>query len=308
MADIHMRDAFIQTLYGRAQSDANIIFLSADYGAPSLDQFRADLPKQFVNTGISEQNQISVAAGLALGGKRSYVYSIASFITTRCYEQIKIDLCCMNLPVTIIGVGACYAYGVDGPTHHATEDIALMRVLPNMDIYSPSDANMAAALVDVTLRSSTPIYCRFDRGKYPLLYSSNEDLSRGVKVIQEGNDISIITTGIMVHRALEVADELRNYSVSTQIIDVYRLKPLNAHDIVNHITNTDKILTLEEHTIHGGLGSIIAEMLADFDATRSFKRLAIVDDLLYAYGTRRDLHLERGLDKESIVKTILDWK
>ena len=118
-----MRDAFITRLYRKAKKNPDIIFCSTEFGAPSLDVFRRDLPKQFVNLGISEQNLISVAAGLTLGGKKVFVYTIASFITLRCYEQIKIDLCAMNLPVTIIGVGTCYSYAVDGPTHHATEDI-----------------------------------------------------------------------------------------------------------------------------------------------------------------------------------------
>ena len=307
-SEVEMRDAFIKELYLRAKSDPNIIFLSCDYGAPALDQFRKDLPKQFINTAVSEQNTISVAAGLALGGKRVYVYSIASFITLRCYEQIKIDLCCMNLPVTIIGVGPCYAYSFDGPTHHATEDIALMRALANMQIYSPADSNMAAGLVDLSLQSSKPTYIRLDKGKYTLLYEQNMNLRSGFTILQEGKDISIIVTGIMVHKAMEIAKELSKHSIQAQIIDLYRLKPIDAEKLIESIRNTKKVLTVEEHTINGGLGSIIAEILADTNAFIPFKRLSIEDDLLYAYGMRESLHCERGLDQDSVVKTILEWK
>jgi len=304
---VDMRDAFITELYARAKSESDIVFLSNEYGAPSLDIFRRDLPKQFINAGISEQNLISVAAGLALGGKKVYVYSIASFITLRCYEQLKIDLCSMNLPVTLIGVGPCYAYSVDGPTHHATEDIAIMRALANMHLYSPADSNMAAALVDVSLQSTTPIYCRLDKGKYPILYKQNEDLSAGFTVLKEGEDICIIATGMMVHRAIDIAEELNKYSIKAQVIDVYRLKPVDTRNILRVVRNAKKIIIIEEHTIHGGLGSIIAEVMADGNAFLPFKRLAVPDELLYTYGMRENIHRELGLDKNSVVKTILEW-
>ena len=304
---IDMRDAFITELYARVKSASNIVFLSNEYGAPSLDKFRRDFPKQFINAGISEQNLISVAAGLALGGKKVYVYSIASFITLRCYEQLKIDLCSMNLPVTLIGVGPCYAYSVDGPTHHATEDIAIMRVLANIHIYNPADSNMAAALVDVSVKSTTPIYCRLDKGKYPLLYKQNEDLSAGFTVLKEGEDICIIATGMMAHRAIDSAEELDKYSIKAQVIDVYRLKPIDTNNILSVIRNSKKIITLEEHTIHGGLGSIISEILTDANVFIPLKRLAVPDEQLYTYGIRENIHCGLRLDKESVVKTILDW-
>lgn len=304
---VDMRDAFIKELYVRARSEPNIIFLSNEYGAPSLDEFRTELPKQFINAGISEQNLISVAAGLALGGKKVYVYSIASFITLRCFEQLKIDLCSMNLPVTIIGVGPCYAYSVDGPTHHATEDIAIMRALANMCMYSPADSNMAAALVDVSLRSTAPIYCRFDKGKYPLIYKQNEDLSTGFTVVREGEDVCIIATGIMVHRAVEIAEHLKKYSIRAQVIDMYRLKPIDTRNILGVIKRAKKIITIEEHTIHGGLGSIIAEILSDANVFLPFKRLAVPDELLYTYGIRENIHCELGLDRDGVVQTILEW-
>ena len=172
--NIQMRDAFIGNLYERANLDSNIILISNEQGAISLDQLRKNLPQQFINAGISEQNIISVAAGLALYGKKVFVYSIASFITLRCYEQIKIDLCAMNLPVTIVGVGACYSYSTDGPTHHATEDISIMRALPNMCMFNPADSNTTAALVDISLQSHTPTYIRLDREVLPTIYGQNK--------------------------------------------------------------------------------------------------------------------------------------
>ncbi|MGA1868168.1 MAG: transketolase family protein [bacterium] len=307
LSNIEFRDAFIDELFSLAQSDRNIIFISNEYGAPSLDRFREDLKDQFINAGISEQNLISVAAGLALSGKRVYVYSIASFITLRCYEQIKIDICSMCLPVTIIGVGTGYAYSVDGPTHHATEDISIMRALAHMHIYSPADSNSAARLVDISLQSSMPLYFRFDKGKYPLLYEKNKDLSAGFSVLHKGKDLSIIATGSMVHNAVEIASELEKYSIKTQVIDIFRLKPVNAHELIECVRPTKRIITIEEHTIHGGLGSIMAEILADAHICIPLQRFAIKDEGLYAYGIRENLLRECGLDKESIIQELLAW-
>jgi transketolase len=305
--NVDMRDAFIGELYNRALTDKGIVFLSAEFGAPSLDAFRRDLPKQFINVGISEQNLISVAAGLAMGGKRVYAYSIASFITLRCYEQIKIDLCVMNLPVTLLGVGPCYAYSVDGPTHHATEDIAIMRALANMTIFSPPDANTAVTLVDVSLRSTSPMYIRLDRGRYLPVCPSADGLSKGFRVVEDGSDLCLFATGAMVHRALEVRTALSHHDIKARVVDVYRLKPIDIERLSECISCFSRIVTVEEHTLHGGLGSIILEAISDAGLCCATKRFGIGDHQLYAYGIRELLHQERGLDAENIVQTIRTW-
>ena len=307
ISDVQMRDAFIGELYKYAKKDSNIIYITNDQGAISLDKFRYDIPDQFINAGVSEQNIISTATGLSLGGKKVYVYSIASFITLRCFEQIKLDLCSMNIPVTIIGVGACYSYSADGPSHHATEDIALMRSLPNMEIYSPSDSNITKGLVDITLKSKNPIYIRLDREKLPILYNEKDDFSEGFKSVRNGNDLCIIATGIMVHKALDVAEELKKENIHTKVIDIYRLKPINSKRIVKEIDKIEKIVTIEEHTINGGLGSIISEIIADFNKKNDLKRIGIEDNYLYGYGSREKLHIDSGIDKDSIVKKIKEW-
>jgi transketolase len=307
LSEVEMRDAFIGELCMRAQKDANIIFLSNDFGAPSLDQFRKEFPRQFINVGISEQNIISVAAGMALQDKRVFVYSIASFITLRCYEQIKIDLCAMNLPVAILGVGSCYGYGPDGPTHHATEDIAIMRSLANMSIYSPADAHAAESFVALALGSTSPVYIRLDKGKWPLLYDKGAHFSEGFAMLREGGDVGIVATGIMTHRALEVAEELAKNFIHASVIDVYRLKPIQPLALLKAITRSQRLVTIEEHSINGGLGSLIDELLADASIFIPVKRCAVPDELLYAYGTRDILHFERRLDKDSLVRTVDEW-
>jgi len=304
---VEMRDAFIGELFLQARRNPNIILVSNDFGAPSLDQFRNEFPFQFINAGISEQNIISVSAGMALQGKRVFVYSIASFITLRCYEQIKLDVCTMCLPVTILGVGPCYAYGVDGPTHHATEDIAIMRALTNMSIYSPADIQTAETVVAIALDSTAPMYVRLDRGKWPPLYDERDTFSQGFTMLREGEDVCIVSTGIMVHRAREVAEELMKRSIHASVIDMYCLKPVQQQPLLDAITRSEHVVTIEEHLMNGGLGSLIVEFLADASIPMPVKRCAISDELLYAYGTRDTLHHERRLDKDSLVTTIAEW-
>ena len=213
----------------------------------------------------------------------------------------------MDLPVTLLGVGPCYAYSVDGPTHHATEDIAVMRALAHMTIYSPTDANMASALVDITLKSPSPIYIRLERGRYQSLYPPGEDLSAGFRMVRDGSDICILATGCMVHRAMEVEKTLAEQDIKARVIDVYRLKPLDTARLMESIRGCSHLVTIEEHTLHGGLGSIMLEIISDAGLCIPVKRFGITDSQLYAYGLRNTLHQQRGLDPDSIVGTIQTW-
>lgn len=304
----HMRDAFFDRLYTIAKQDKRVILLVDDFGAPSLDKFRQDLVDQYYNIGISEQSMVSVAAGLALSNKIVYMYAIAPFVTLRCFEQIKIDLCLMNLPVTAVGVGAGFAYDTAGPTHHAVEDIAVMRILPNMNVFSPADSIAAAALAEHSYKMPGPKYIRLDRGKTPLYYQNQEvDFNRGLSVVKSGRDLYIIATGLMVGRALEVARELAQHSIDAGVIDVFCLKPFNHTSFLKSIEKVKKIVTLEEHLVSGGLGSIIAEVLLDHQAEKRLKRLAIADEQCFSYGDRGSLQAACGLDVDTIIKQIISW-
>lgn len=304
---VAMRDAFFDKLYEIAQKNKQVIVLTDDFGAPSLDKFRKDLSSQYINIGIAEQNMVSVAAGLALGGKIVYMYAIAPFVTLRCCEQIKVDLCCMNLPVTAVGVGAGYAYNNAGPTHHATEDIAIMRALPRMTILNPSDNVMAAACAEMSFNNPGPKYIRFDREKFPLIYNPNHDFSNGLTYLKTGRDLTIIATGIMVHHAFMVVDELAKHSIDAGIVDLYRIKPVNEELLLRAIEQSGRVVTLEENLINGGIGSILAEIFADNGKIYLLKRIAIPDQYYFRYGSRESLHSFCGLDVDSITKRILMW-
>jgi len=300
MSPMDMRDTFLARLYDAARIDPRIMILSDDFGAPMLDRYRQDLPDQFINAGISEQNIIGVAAGLAASGFRPVVYSIATFTTLRCFEQIKIDLCVMNLPVTILAVGTGYAYSGDGPTHHATEDIAVMRTLANLSIYSPCEPAQCIHLAATVGTTAGPRYIRLDRGKWPILGLNDNDMETGLRVFGDGRDCAIITTGNMVHRALETKEYLAKENIDVKVIDLYRLKPVDSKALLEALGGVSCIVTLEEQSIHGGLGGIVSEFLIDTGHPARAARCAIADDLLYAYGARDRLQVERKLDMSGV--------
>jgi len=305
---IGMRDAFADTIYEIAKKDKNVVLITADTGAICHDDFRKNLPAQYINVGIAEQNMIGIAAGLALSGKIVYTYAIITFATMRCYEQIRVDLCCMNLPVTVVGVGAGFDYNTLGPTHHGTEDIALMKALPNMTIFSPSDSIVANAVAKISYKIPGPKYIRLDRTGHPLIYSNeNEDFSAGLKVLKEGEDIFIIATGRMVYRALEVAEKLSKLSIDTGVIDLYRIKPINTELLLDTIKQTKHIATLEEHFLTGGLGSTIAEILMEKNKSYKFVRFGISDEFCHQYGTRDNLHKLYNLDTDSLTRILSEW-
>ncbi len=308
ISNIDLRDAFFEEVISIAEKDDDVIFLTADMGAFSLGRYKKEFPAQFINVGIAEQCLISVAAGLALGGKRVFAYGIAPFATMRCFEQIKVDLCCNNLPVTVVSVGAGYTYGSDGPTHHATYDIAAMRVFPEITILNPSDSTMTSSCARMAYKEDGPKYIRIERGKLPLLYKDedNIDFSDGLASLKGGSDLTIIATGIMVHRAFEVMNRLRQHSIDAGIIDLYRIKPVNKELLLGLIGQSKMIVTLEEHSIIGGIGSIVSEILSDVGESTPLKRIALSDTHCHEYGGREWLHSIYELDVDSIVKKILD--
>jgi len=306
-SDIDIRDAFFDEVYAIASKDPNVMFLTADMGALSLNKFKKDLSSQYINVGVAEQSLVSIAAGLALGGKGVFIYTIAAFITQRCYEQVKIDLCCMRLSVAIIGSGPGITYSSDGPTHHAIQDVAIMRALPEMTILNPSDPVMAAATARIAYKSRGPVYIRIDKGKLPLLYDNNENFSDGLALLKKGRDLMIITTGVMVHQAFKVADELAKHTIDAGIIDMYRIKPINEELLLSVIEKSNRIVTLEEYSIIGGIGSAISEILVDKGKALPVKRIAIADKNCVGYGDREWMHSFYGLDVDSITKTILEW-
>lgn len=303
---VTMRDTFWNRIYELAKKDRDVIVIAADMGAPALDKFRRDLPGQFINAGIAEQNAMLVATGLALKGKKVYVYAIAPFITMRCYEQIRIYPAGMNLPITIVGVGAGVCYEESGPTHHAVEDISILRILPNMKIYSACDNNMTAQFADLTYVEKSPNYVRLDRIVLPNIYPDGTDFAEGIGVLRPISDITIMATGCMIKTALEVSDALKEKGINVGVIDAYNI-PVDAEKFINITKEVKKLYTLEEHTLAGGMGSQICEVVMDHELEMKVKRIGFdfSKKYCYIYGGRKAIHPEFGMDVESICEKIL---
>lgn len=306
-SDIDIRDAFFDELYTIASNDSNVIFLTADMGALSLEKFKINLKSQYINVGVAEQNIVNIATGLSLGGKKVFIYGIAPFVTMRCYEQIKVNLSGMHLPVTIIGAGPGITYSSDGPTHHAIQDISIMRTLPDMVIFNPSDSAMSSRMALMSYECNYPVYVRIDKGKLPNLYSQNEKFTDGISIIRGGKDLLIIATGLMVHKGLQVAEKLNMQCIDAAVMDLYRIKPINLALLLQYINQYSRIVTLEEHSVIGGIGSIVSEVLTDFSKVAALKRCALEDRYCDRYGDRDWMHAQYGLDDRTLVRNILEW-
>ena len=305
---IGMRDAFFDALYDIFREDKNAVFVTADNGAPSLDKFAETLPGQFYTVGIAEQELIGMAAGMALEGKKVYTYAIAPFVTLRCYEQIKLDACGMNLPITSIGVGAGYAYDIMGPTHHTVEDISIMRALPNLVIHSPADATAAAALARISHENPSPQYIRFDRAGVPDLYRGRDPgFLDGIVKLRRGTDICLIATGIMVHQAVQIAERLGEKGLSVGVVDLCRLKPINTGLLFKYIGGAERVVTMEEHLLAGGMGSAIAEIFVDNGITKPMLRIGQDDRFVFDLGGREVIWERYGLDVDGMTKRITRW-
>lgn len=308
MSKVTQRDTFWNRVYDLAKQDRNIIVVSADMGAPALDKFRTDLPGQFVNVGIAEQNAVLIATGLAMNDKHPFVYAIAPFITLRPLEQIRVSCGIMNIPMTLVGVGAGFSYDDSGPTHHMIEDIAIIRAIPNIIINSISDNTMAKAIAEMSASMSTTNYVRIDRQPSNDLYDEKADFSKGLNVLKEGKDACIVATGSMVHAAMEAAKALEKKKLKVGVVDLFTI-PIDGNLLVQKIAAAKKIITLEEHFLPGGMGSFVCEVLSDQGVRIPVKRIGLsVDDAYcYEYGGREKIRSCYGIDKEGIFNQIMDF-
>lgn len=308
MNNISQRDAFWNKVYELAKDNRDIVIVTADMGAPALDKIRRDLSPQFINVGIAEQNAITLAAGLTLAGKHVFTYAIAPFITLRCLEQIRVENAIMKIPITIVGVGAGFGYEDSGPTHHLTEDIAVMRSMPSITIHSVTDSVMASAFAEMSCKMQITNYVRLDRQILPDIYDDKVDFSKGISVLKENKDFYIISTGSMTHTAIDVTNKLEKQKISLGVIDIYTL-PINEKLLIESVKKAKKLITLEEHFLPGGFGSAVSEVLIDNNLLIPIKRigLPIAKGYCYKYGGREVIREYYGVDKNSIEKKIKNF-
>lgn len=302
-----MRDAFIGTLCDRMATDDSIFFLAADLGAPALDRIRANFPDRFINVGIAEQNLINIATGLALEGFAVYTYAIAPFITMRAYEQVRVNLAVSSqirpVNVTMIGLGGGVSYQVSGPTHHCLEDLTIMRLLPNISVYCPSDPVVAAKLVDHTRLAIGPKYIRFDGKALPPLYDdpATIDIDKGFAQLAPGSDICLVSTGFMTHRALKVAQERPGVAV----IDLFTLKPCDEAALAAALASYRNVITIEEAFINnGGLDSLVTKVVREHELGCRQYPIGFNDRYVFDLGSRDHLHAINGMDETAVINLI----
>lgn len=302
-----MRFSVVKVIYEEALKNKNIYFLTGDLGHFGEKEFKENLPQQYLNVGIAEQNLIGIAAGLALTGKKVFVYSITPFITMRCYEQIKNDVCYQNLDVTLIGIGGGLIYGPYANTHCSIEDIAIMRVLPNMKIVCPANPLEATLLTKQLLTIKGPTYMRIGRGKEPMP-KINYSVKFGYShVINKGNEITIIATGTILDEAMKAAELLKKHGISAEIINMHTIKPIDKKTILHRLMNRKAIFTVEEASVIGGLGSAIAEIISECSSNKIvFYRFGVVDKYLREIGDQNYLRKKHGISAETISRVIID--
>ena len=301
-----MRIAFIKTLTKLAQRDKNIFLVTGDLGFSVLEEFIARFPNQYLNIGVAEQNMISVAAGLALCGRTVFAYSIIPFITLRCFEQIRNDVCMQNANVKLIGVGEGFSYGQLGPTHHSIEDIAVMRSLPNMTVVCPGDPWEVEKATQAIAKIKSPAYLRIGKKGEPILHRKNTNFTLGKGIVMEEKGIlTLMTTGNMLETTLAVSEKLRKKSVSSRIISMHTLKPLDEDLIVASGKDTGAIFTIEEHSIIGGLGSAVSQVLMEGGIKAKFHCFGVEDKFTKIAGSQEYLRIVNGLSINQISKSIL---
>ena len=301
-----MRKAFIKALTEHAARDKRIWLLTGDMGFSVFEDFATRYPDRFLNAGVAEANMTGVAAGLALSGLLPYIYSITPFVTMRCYEQLRIDVCYQNQNVRVIGGGAGLCYGSAGGTHHALEDISLMRSLPNMTVICPCDPREVTAAVKYSLDHAGPLYIRLGRDGDTKIHAGDVTLQPGKAItLREGTDVSLIATGNILSNALKAADELQKQGVSTRLISMPIVKPIDREAILSAASETRALFTVEEHSLIGGLGSAVAEVLAESGKPVRFQRLAIPDRFFKEVGSQEYLRSLVGLSPGGIAGTVL---
>lgn len=302
-----MRTAFIKTLEKLAAIDDRIFLIVGDLGFGVTNSFSEKLPKQFLNSGIAEQNMTGIAAGMAMTGKTVITYSIANFPTIRPYEQIRNDVCYHNADVKIVAVGGGFCYGALGPTHFATEDLAVMRVLPNLTVLAPGDPWEASAATEAMIKHKGPVYLRLGRAGEPFVHKGEVDFKIGKAIkIKEGHDVTIFAIGGMVYNSLKASEILEKNGISVRLISMGSLKPLDEECIINSARNTRAIITVEEHSVIGGLGSAVSEVLCEAGINVPFKRLGIPSEFPERVGDQEWFLSKYKLTDEGIVNSILE--
>ena len=303
-----MRSAFIEALTELAESDKRITLVVGDLGFGVVTDFARRFPSQFVNAGVSEQNMTGLAAGMALSGRIVFTYSIGNFSTLRCLEQIRNDVCYHKADVKIVAIGGGLAYGALGVSHYATEDIAVMRALPNMRVVAPGDPVEARLAVRAIAEEHGPAYLRLGRDKEPVVHHNLPGFFIGKAItVKPGGDITLIATGGMLYNTVKASEELSSMGIDARVLSMHTIEPLDREAVLSAAKETSAIFTVEEHSTVGGLGSAVADVLAEAGCVpERFVKLGLPPKFPDVVGDQEFLKSRYRLDVAGIVGRVLE--
>jgi len=304
-----VRNAFVEVLMELAEADDRIVLLSGDIGNRMFDWFKERYPDRFYNCGVAEANMIGVAAGLALSGYRPLAYTIVPFLTARCLEQIRIDLCYHNVPVVLVGVGGGLSYGSLGATHHAFDDIGLLRPLPNMRIFCPADACEVSATVRSAVADSGPAYVRLGKKGEPVVHPEPVALRAGELLpLRTGREVAILNSGTLLPEVMQAVERLEADGVDAATWSVPVVKPLPSEALARIFADFDLVVTIEEHSLIGGFGAAVAEWMVDQPAIPRARllRIGLPDEFQHDVGSTSYMRCRLGLDGDGIARRVQD--
>ena len=300
-----MRDTFVASLLEIAKRDPRVVLMTGDLGFGVLTKFSETLPKQYVNVGVAEQNLTGLATGLAHSGHIVFTYSIANFPTLRCLEQIRNDACYHDANVKVVAIGGGFSYGALGISHHATEDLSIMRALPAMTVFSPADLAEAAAATRFAYETPGTCYLRLDKSNVAAGAGAAEIVQGTARVLRMGADATIIGTGGVLQEAMQAAASLAADGIECTVLSMHTIKPIDRDAIVTACRTTPALVTLEEHTLDGGLGSAVAEVCMDAGVTPlAFRRIGLSGGFASIVGSQTYLRTRYGLDAASVADAV----
>lgn len=306
-ADKPNQDVFSETLQRLAATDRNIIAVTSDSrGSGKLVNFGKEFPKQIVEVGIAEQNLVGVAAGLASCGKKVFAVSPACFLTARSLEQIKNDICYSNNPATVVGISAGVSYGALGSTHHSLHDFAVLRAINNIIIVTPADNFETEKATELAAESNVPVYLRFGKRVMPSLKTDNNDgfvFGKG-RVITEGDDVAIIANGETVYPSLKAAEKLKAAGIAATVVSMHTIKPLDTGLLTALAKKCKAMITVEEHSVNGGLGEAVGSFLLQSGLALPFKIMGIPDEYTVT-GSQPDIFKHYGISEEGIAEEVM---
>lgn len=300
-----MQKAYLMALYELAAKDKRVLSLLADSGTGYDELFQREFPDQLIDFGIAEEHMVGAAAGMASCGKIPFVYTAGAFLAYRSFEFIRNDICLQNLNVKIVGMGSGLAWSTLGPTHHTTEDISVLRALPNLTIFSPACPREVAKAVNAAYEIEGPVYIRIGMNAEPDIYGQDYEFETGKNIqLRKGSEAAVFTTGSIASEALRAVELLEEKGIPASLYQVHTIKPFDVQSVLDAAASHKVLVTVEEHNIYGGLGGIVSEVVAEHGLPVKVKRVGLPDAFAKGYGTHAQVRQQNGLDAESICKTI----